>query len=614
MSDKAYVGIEFGDLELRAAYITDSEPEELPLPIDISSPQILFEPYSETSTIGVGFPTVSQKLGTQMSFAHMSLRMNQELRASKLEQSLETPESMLTRALATINQGLFKVTGKSIGGAVIAVPATMRQNGRKALLDCARNAGFGEVSLIDRCTAAALSYHRNYTDKSTTAVVYDLGYGNCEYALLRLAGERCRVMNSGAVAEVSGEALDAVVIEAFVLALRKKKIFLGLKHFTPLQWQELKHLVAHVRITIAENKEASITLIPKLTGLDRTMKFQYASEPFKARLGPLINKTIDGVHGILEQSALELADIDTILLVGSSAGMSPVYDMLSEAFDRKATRTEPTIIAYGAAWHASQRAKNSAERVDLESQEPPGQINANPTETEHVSPLVEDNSEAESGSVMFVDGEDGAYEQAQTKQGTALVINADMSFYVARKLIEQGRTEEAALLLEDMSTEVANLRSKLNRDEKSDVSRMLIQQALSLVESGYDLHRAVELTHRAYHQAPDEPDVFEGMLKVHTQAALQMGSPEEYESSIRILLCALSHDQTDRSIRQALAERYYKHAVAVRKVSDSSKVFEIVDKALAFDAKHVGLNQLHKELAIEVSNTNSPQQKTAESN
>src|SRR5829696_8470070 len=221
MSDKAYVGIEFGNLELRAAYITNSEPEELPLPIDISSPQILFEPYSETSSIGVGFPTVSQKLGTQMSFAHMSLRMNQELRASKLEQSLETPESMLTRALATINQGLFKVTGKSIGGAVIAVPATMRQNGRKALLDCARNAGFGEVSLIDRCTAAALSYHRNYTDKSTTAVVYDLGYGNCEYALLRLAGERCRVMSSGAIAEVSGEALDAVVIEAFVLALRK---------------------------------------------------------------------------------------------------------------------------------------------------------------------------------------------------------------------------------------------------------------------------------------------------------------------------------------------------------------------------------------------------------
>jgi actin-like ATPase involved in cell morphogenesis len=611
MSDKAYVGIEFGDLQLRAAYITDSEPEELPLPIDISGPQILFEPYSETSTIGVGFPTVSQKLGTHMSFAHMSLKVNQEFRASKLEQSLETPESMLTRALATINQGVFKVTGKDIGGVVIAVPATMRQNGRKALLDCARNAGLGDVSLIDRCTAAAISYHHNCSDKSTTAVVYDLGYGNCEYALLRLAGERCRVMNSGADSEVSGEALDAVVVEAFVLALRKKKIFLGLKHFTPFQWQELKHLVAHVRTTLAENLEASITLIPELTGLDRTIKFQYASGPFKARLAPLINKTIDGVHGILEQNALELADIDTILLVGSSAGMSPVYEILAEAFEHKASRTEPTIITNGAAWHASQRAKNSAVRVDIEPQKPAARINASPTETEPLSIPGDDDSEAESGSVIFVDGENGSYEQIQTRQGTALVINADI-FYVARKLIEHRRTEEAAMLLDNMSTELDNLRSKLNRDEKSDVPRMLIQQALSLVESGDELHRAVDLTHRAYQQAPEEPDVFEGMLKVHAQAAQHMASPEEYEKSIRILHCALSHDQTNRSIRQALAERYYQHALSVRKGSDSSKVFEIVDRALAFDAKHVGLNQLHKELAIEMSNDKS-QHGTAES-
>lgn len=612
MSDKAYVGIEFGDLELRVVYIVNSEAMELPLRIDISGPQILFEPYSETSTIGVGFPTISQKLGTHMSFTQMSLRMNQELGASKLEQSVETPETMLTRMLATINQNLCRDTGQPVGGTVIAVPAMMRQNSRKALLDCARNAGLGEVTLIDRCTAAALSYHNNYTNKSTTAVVYDLGYGSCEYALLRMAGERCRVMNSGAVSEVSGEALDALVIEAFVLALRKKKIFLGLKHFTPFQWEELRHLVTHVRHTISEKREASITLIPKLTGLDKTIKFQYGSEPFKARLAPLINKTVDGVHGILEQNSLELADIDTILLVGSSAGMSPIYDLLSEAFERKATRTEPTIIASGAAWHALQLARNSVERVDLEPDKPAAQIQETPAATQYAPSLMEDDSEAEAGLVMIVDGEDDSYEQTPLKQGSALVINADISLDIARKLIEQGLTDEAAMLLNSMSREVEDLRSKLVQNSTHDVSRMLIQQALSLVESGAEFLRAVDLTHRAYQQAPDDPEVFEGMLKVHAQAGLSMSSPEEFETSIRILLCALNHDPTDRSIRKALAERYYGHAVAVRQVSESSKVFEIVDKALAFDAKHIGLNQLHKELAIELSIL-KPAQETAES-
>ncbi|HEV7377636.1 MAG TPA: Hsp70 family protein [Pyrinomonadaceae bacterium] len=613
MTEKIYVGIEFGDVQLRIAYMVNSETLDLPLPLEVSGPQILFEQNAESSSIGVGFPAVWQKLGTPVSFTHIALKMGPELGASKVEQSIESAESMITQTLATIKQNILKVTDKPIGGAVIAVPGMMRQNSRKALLDCARDAGFDEVSLIDRCTAAALGYHSNYTDKSTTAVVCDLGYGNCEYALLRLAGERCRVMSSGTVPEVSGEALDALVIEATVLALRRKKIYLGLKHFTPFQWLEFKHIVATARNTMAEKQEAFITLIPELTGLDKAIKFRYESEPFKIKLAPLINKMVDGVHGILEQNALELADIDTILLVGNSARTSPIYDMLYEAFEQKANRTEPNLIVNGAAWHASQLAKNSGEHAEAEPDRQIGQFKESLGETTHALPLVEDDLEAQAGFAMLVDVEDDSYEQNQLRPSPALVITADVSLEIAGKFIEQGRREEASLLLDIMSQRVEALRAKLQQEEKRDVPRMLIQQALSLVASGYDLLRAVELTHRAYQQAPDDPEVFEGMLKAHVQAGLHLGSPEDYEKSIKILLCALSHDQTDRSIRQTLAERYYQHAVAMRKLNDSSKAFEIVDKALAFDAKHFGLNQLHKELAAALSNSKSVEE-TAESN
>ncbi len=611
MSDKAYVGIEFGDLELRVVYIVDSEAQELPLPMDVSSPQILFDPYSETSNIGVGFPTVSQKVGTHMSFTHISLKMGQEFRASRLEQSIETPESMLTQALATIGQNVLKVTGRPIGGTTIAVPAMMRQNGRKALIDCANDAGLVEVNLIDRCTAAALSYHSSGDSKSTTALVYDLGYGNCEYALLRLAGERCRVMNSGAVSEVSGEAIDALLMEAIVLALRKKKIYLGLKHFTPFQWQELRYIVVDARNAIAEKEEAHITLVPKLTGLDKTIKLRYASGSFKARLAPLINKTVDGIQGMLEQNALELADIDTVLLVGSSAGKSPIYNMLSEALESKSSRTEPTIIADGAAWHANQLGKRSAERLEVEPKLP-ARIDESSTETAYVSLSAED-SEAETGFVMEVEEESDSEAQSQPKQIQTLVINPDISLDIARKLIEQNRKEEATILLDNMGREIEVLRLTLEQDAQHDVSQMLIEQAFGLVESDSDRLRAVELTHRAHRQAPHDPKVFEGMLKVHARAALLMSTPEEYEASVRTLLCALNHDQANRSIRQALAERYYIHAVVSRKLNDAAEVFEIVDKALGFDAKHVGLNQLHKELAAEISSSKSVPE-TSESN
>jgi actin-like ATPase involved in cell morphogenesis len=612
MTEQAYVGVELGDLELRAVYIAGSEAHDLHLPLELSGPQILFDPHSETSSLGVGFPMISQKLGANMSFTYVSLRMGEGARSSKVEQALETPELRLTRMFAAIQQSVTKVTGRPVEGVVVAVPATMRQNSRRVLVDCARDAGFGEVSLIDRCTAAALGHRNNYPDRPTTAVVYDLGYGDCEYALLRLAGGRCHVMASGAAPEVSGEALDALVIEATVLALRRKKIYLGLKHFTPFQWHELRQLVADARKTLAERNEAFITLIPNLTGLDKAIKFNYQGEPFKNKLAPLINKTVDGVHGMLEQNALELADIDTILLVGSSAPTSPVYDILSETFGRKAVRAKPNLIAYGAAWHASQLAGNPVELTEAEPDKQLAQFNESPAEAVYTQRPADDDSEAEAGFVMLVDGEEDAHEQSQPKQGPALVITANLTLGLVRKFIEQGRHDEATLLLEVMGKGLEALKAKLQQDKKYDVARTLMQQAVSMVDDGHDPLWAVELTHRAYQQAPDDPQVFEGMLRVHAQASLHMGSLEEYETSIKLLLCALSHDQTNRSIRQALAERYYSHAVVMRKLN-KTKAFEMVDQALAYDAKHSGLNQLHNELAAELSNPKSLEE-TAESN
>ncbi len=614
MTEKVYVGIEFGDMELRVVYSVGSETLALPLPPEIGGAQILFEANSGGSSIGVGFPTVWQKLGTHFSFTSMSLKVGHELQPYQVEQSTETPQSRIEYTLATIRQNVLKVTGKPLGGAVIAVPAMMTQNGRQALLDCARSAGFEGVRLIDRSTAAALGYQSDCVDKSTTALVCDLGYGDCEYSLLRLVGERCRVMNSGGVPDVSGEALDSLIIEATVLALRMKNIYLGLKHFTPFQWLELRHIIANARQTLAENQEAHITLIPKLTGLDKPIKFRYDGEAFKNQLAALINRIVDGVLGILEQSALELSDVDTILLVGSSARTSPVSDLLSEAFEREVTRGEPYLIARGAVRHAGQITRGSVEHAEAEPVKQVAPPMESPAEAASAAQPGENNSEAHAKFAVLVDVEDDASEQSTLKQRTAFVIStSDLSLEIVRKFIEHGRREEATMLLDIMGREVEALREKLRQDEKHDVPRMLIQQALSLVASGYELLGAVDLTHRAYGQAPDDPEVFEGMLKVHAEAGLQMSSPDKYDTSIKVLLCALSHDQTDRRVRQALAERYYQHALTLSKQDDWSGAFEIVDKALAYDARHPGLNQLHKELAANISNPQAVR-KTVESN
>jgi tetratricopeptide (TPR) repeat protein len=86
------------------------------------------------------------------------------------------------------------------------------------------------------------------------------------------------------------------------------------------------------------------------------------------------------------------------------------------------------------------------------------------------------------------------------------------------------------------------------------------------------------------------------MMKIHTDAGLGLSAPEQYEDAIRILTCAYSHDQTDRTVHKAMSERHYLHATAMFKLSNFDRALEAAQKALEFDPKHVQANELLAEL------------------
>ena len=597
MSDKVCVGIDCGDLELRLIYVVDSKLFSLPIPAEVSRPLIFFDQYVKTSSLGVGFPGILQKVGSHIPFKI-------ENHPNHGEQRTETPESVIRQQFAWIQQGLLKVTGKPIGATVMAVPATLGQSGRKALLDCAKAAGFNEITLIDKCTAAALGYHNN-SDKSTTALVFDMSYGSCEYSLLRLVKERCRVVASGSVPDASGEMLNSLIMEATVLALRKKRIFLGLKQFTSLQWLTFRRLAEDTRHTLAEQPEALTTLIPELTGLDQPINVRYDVNAFAARIGPLVTKAIDGIHGILEQNTLDIADIDALLLIGESANASPVFEVLSNAFAGKPRRTDPNIIAMGAAWQASQVTEHTVE-LELSGLNMLIQPEEKTQRHRDKPMLIEPQTGANTEVAEVIDYDYAFTEPSTRAKNLKTDPPGEMSLEAARKLIEQGKRDEATVVLDAIAHEIEALRGKLKEDERLAIPRTLMQQAQAMINTGQFLN-AVGFAHEAYAQAPDDPDVFAGMMRIHAEASLGLDRPEEYESAINILKCAHSHDQTDRLIHKALAERHYMHAMAMRNLNNLSNAFAIVDIALSFDPKHAGANQLLKELTPETAPLQSQQ-------
>jgi molecular chaperone DnaK (HSP70) len=101
--------------------------------------------------------------------------------------------------------------------AVISVPANAHSGQRFTTLEAFRRAGFRVVAMINEPSAAAIEYAHRYRNKLNTrrdhVVVYDLGGGTFDAALVTVAGGDHDVIDTAGIQELGGDDFDAVLLE-----------------------------------------------------------------------------------------------------------------------------------------------------------------------------------------------------------------------------------------------------------------------------------------------------------------------------------------------------------------------------------------------------------------
>ena len=573
------VGIDFGELEMRVAYAQHGSPALLEVQVDPREPGILFDPYRNISSLGVGFPSILQRVGTGTPFSYEDGARN------------DTPESVVQRRLALIREGVTAASGDPPGPTVIAVPASLSERKRQALLDCAKRAGLAEASLIDRSIAVALGI-RSDKDQSGTFVVYSLDYGDCEYSLARLGLGRCWIVGSALAPRVSGERLDAMVMEDLILALRDRQIFLGLKRFTPIHWHNFRQIAESIRHKLAQHAIVEVSLDPKVTGSDTTVVVRLNARQYALAVKRYLSETFDNINALLENNGLESVNIDAALLVGEHATALPVANIVWDAFPGKVSRTDVNVIAFGALVCASDAAGRQLAPSSRSGFASPADLRG------LGSTAGTDGSADESpgGSSQFAEvlRVEGGATGPPAAAAQPRAIGTGDRINEARLLKHQGRYGEAELLLAALSQEIAEIREQLQSSTPS-WAQQLIQQARALVIDGR-YPESVALAHQAYSEAPQDPVVFTGMMKIHADAGLGLNQPDQYDAAIKILSCAHGHDQTDRTIHKAFAERHHMQAVAMLKLNNPERALEATRSALTFDPKHGQANELLAEL------------------
>jgi molecular chaperone HscA len=249
---------------------------------------------------------------------------------------------------------------RTVGGAVITVPAYFDDAQRQATKDAARLAGIEVLRLLNEPTAAALAYGLQSKSNGTFAV-YDLGGGTFDITILHLDDGVFQVKSTGGDSALGGDDMDRVIATKFLTAMgfedpsAAPKSVVGLVLSTA---REAKHRLSEVLELTVE--------LPRRGGGDVAVRLTRAE--FEALIAPLLERTGRAVRRALRDAQREPGDLDGVILVGGATRVPSVRRYVAESFGKEplADIDPDLVVAYGAALQAEQLASDSGETLLLD--------------------------------------------------------------------------------------------------------------------------------------------------------------------------------------------------------------------------------------------------------
>jgi molecular chaperone HscA len=247
---------------------------------------------------------------------------------------------------------------RSVGGAVITVPAYFDDAQRQATKDAGRLAGLEVLRLLNEPTAAALAYGLEQKQNGLFAV-YDLGGGTFDITILLLEDGVFQVKSSGGDSALGGDDMDRAIAEGLLEQMgaegqrQAEVVAVALSAA-----RELKH-------ALTDAKEASVEL-PARGGTNILAKLTRAQ--LDRLILPLLERTGKACRRALRDAGIEASALDGVILVGGSTRVPRVQSYVAELFGKQPRcELDPElVVAYGAALQADLLTRDDADVLLLD--------------------------------------------------------------------------------------------------------------------------------------------------------------------------------------------------------------------------------------------------------
>ncbi|MDO5758860.1 MAG: Hsp70 family protein [Rhodobacterales bacterium] len=279
-----------------------------------------------------------------------------------------TPVQCSTEIIKTlVGQSTTETGAQKIEGAVITTPAAFNQMQSEATITAAREAGLDKVSLLQEPVAAALAAIANSKQKDGVFLVYDLGGGTFDLALVMSTAGAVNVIAHEGVNMMGGRDFDRIIFDSIMRPWLSENFNLPADFQKSPKYKKLsdvcKHAAEMAKIQLSASPTASIfatedeVRITDEDGEEIYISIDLTRDQMSELIRDRIEETISQCRRIIATNGYKHDDISKIIPIGGPSKMPIIRDMLQTelAIEVENGLDPMTAVATGAAIFAESR-------------------------------------------------------------------------------------------------------------------------------------------------------------------------------------------------------------------------------------------------------------------
>jgi molecular chaperone DnaK len=264
-----------------------------------------------------------------------------------------SPPEISAMILQKLKRDAEEYLGEEVSEAVITVPAYFEDAQRQATKDAGRIAGLNVKRIINEPTAASLAYGMD-KEEDQTILVFDLGGGTFDVSILELGEGVFEVKATSGNNHLGGDDFDAKVVEWMVSEFKKVEgIDLSKDKMAA---QRLVEAAEKAKRELSSTTSTSINL-PFITADQngpKHMDLTLSRAQFNNLTADLVEATAGPVRQAMEDAALQVGQVDQVILVGGSTRIPAVQEQVKEITGKEPHKgiNPDEVVAVGAAIQA----------------------------------------------------------------------------------------------------------------------------------------------------------------------------------------------------------------------------------------------------------------------